>query len=104
MNLGSGFRRGQTVAEDIVFSRYFMQRVADAAHTDTLTALFVLEKCCFFCDGVAAAAAAAWPGVQPYVINGAKVLFLRSRPQPRAPKSSSICGRWVAAGAGADGT
>lgn len=29
-----------------------------------------------------------WTGVQPYVINGAKVLFLRSRPQPRAPKSN----------------
>src|SRR5512147_2859574 len=34
-------------------------------------------------------------GVQPYVINGAKVLFLRSRPQPRAPKATSAPSRYV---------
>lgn len=32
-------------------------------------------------------------GIQPYTINGAKVLFLRSRPQPRAPKNSAVLNR-----------
>jgi hypothetical protein len=38
------------------------------------------------------ASALSWlpaAGVQPYIINNAKVLFLRPRPQPRAPKVSA---------------
>lgn len=42
--------------------------------------------------------------VQPYVINGAKVVFLKRRPQPKAPRGTnsnyacSMCGRHLQVG------